>query len=128
MIMLASRCSLNVADYIGSTILLAHLLALLIIGTLSGPRWRTRAGAVRSISVLRFWTSEGLAKNIMLRLSGGILMSIVSSPDFLSQRILVGIILGRLGVRAHACRACGRTYGRAPKPPPSPSSTAMLIT
>ena len=42
---------------------------------------------------------RGLDSSIILSVSGGILRSIGNSPDMLSQRILVGIILvGRLGV------------------------------
>ena len=41
----------------------------------------------------------GFDSSILLILRGGIIMSIESSPDILSQRILVGMIfVGRLGV------------------------------
>ena len=58
-------------------------------------------GALRPISVLRFWVPEGLTSGIILILRGGILSLIGNSPEMSSQAILAGIILaGRPGVAA----------------------------
>ena len=81
-------------------------------------RWRGRAGegargrascdlitpkeggpALRPISGLGFWISEGLDSGIILMSRGGFLLSIGKSPDIWSQRISAGTILvGRVGV------------------------------
>ena len=48
---------------------------------------------------------RGFDSNIILILSGGMLMSIGDFPESFSQRILVGIILvGRLGAEANEGR------------------------
>lgn len=58
-----------------------------------------RTFALRSISVLRFWNQRGFDSNMILILGVGIIMSIGSFSEMLSQCILVGkVLVGRLGI------------------------------
>ena len=62
------------------------------------PEPRVSEKGERPISVLSFWTSEGLTQAESLSLRRGIVMSMGDFQEMLSQAILVGIILvGRFG-------------------------------
>ena len=59
----------------------------------------SRRGALRPISGTKILDFGGFDSSIILDLSGGALKCLGNSPEVLSQRIVVGIILvGRLGV------------------------------
>ena len=98
------------------TIAHLNLDAPLESSDLSGPgpisfRLNVRNMAVRPISLLTLWVSEGFHSSIMILLMGGILMSMGDFPESLSQAMPVWTILaGRLGVLMHVLRVEVRCY------------------